>query len=212
LNVKTQRAYGEADKQARRRTILAAAETLFRPGQPLPSAADIAAASDLAKGTVYIYYRSREDIFATLLESWWADIIVILEGKVTSAAPASQVPSAFIENLASLIEGKPKLMPLDAMLSVLRAGMSPEVSKWYHDTTSAQIERLGGVLDQALRVSPGRGVQLLIRSHAFARGLWQGLGYMDPSYKIASALRPNFSEELMEALEQYWRGALAAPL
>jgi AcrR family transcriptional regulator len=211
MNVMTQRAYGQADKQARRQTILAAAETLFRPGQPLPSAADIAAASGLAKGTVYIYYRSREDIFATLLESWWAAILVILEDKVTSPDPA-QVPSAFIRGLASLVEGKPKLMPLDAMLSELRAGMSPEFSKWFHDATSAQIERLGGVLDQALKVSPGRGNQLLIRSHAFARGLWQSIGYMDPSYKIASALRPNFSEELMEALEQYWRGALAAPL
>ncbi len=53
-----------------------------------------------------------------------------------------------------------------------------------------------------------RGTQLLVRSHAFARGLWQSMDSIDPDCDVATKLMPNFAGELRAALTEYWRGAL----
>ena len=64
------RAYGKEDKQERRDEILAAARHLFTAGGgDLPSVADIAKRAGIAKGTLYLYYSTREEIFASLLRT-----------------------------------------------------------------------------------------------------------------------------------------------
>src|SRR5579872_4504902 len=62
------RAVTEALKDARRDAILAAAQALFCK-KPFESIAmsDIAAAAGVAKGTLYLYFRTREEIFLALL-------------------------------------------------------------------------------------------------------------------------------------------------
>ena len=67
------RAYGSQDKLARRHDILEAARRLFhRGGGELPSVARIAEAAGLAKGTIYLYFETREAIYADLLLQGWA--------------------------------------------------------------------------------------------------------------------------------------------
>lgn len=70
------RAYGREEKQERREEILATAHRLFTSGEgDLPSAADLAAGAGIAKGTLYLYYATREEIFASLLRSGWANLL-----------------------------------------------------------------------------------------------------------------------------------------
>ena len=64
-----QRALSLDDKATRRTDILSAARRLFlEDSRQLPSAARIAQAAGLAKGTVYLYFRTKEEIFISLLE------------------------------------------------------------------------------------------------------------------------------------------------
>ncbi len=63
------RAYAAKDKDARRQAILKADGDPFVAGDGgLPAVARIAVAAGLAKGTVYLYFRTRGAIFASILQ------------------------------------------------------------------------------------------------------------------------------------------------
>jgi len=63
------KAKSQQQKLHRTNTILDAAESLFAAGNgELPSAIQIANKAKIAKGTVYLYFSSKEGIFLTLLE------------------------------------------------------------------------------------------------------------------------------------------------
>lgn len=73
------KAKSQQQKLDRTNGILDAAESLFKARKgDLPSAIQIANAAGIAKGTVYIYFSSKEGIFLTLLErhlqKWLLDI------------------------------------------------------------------------------------------------------------------------------------------
>lgn len=77
-----------------------------------------------------------------------------------------------------------------------------------------RLEETGRTIDAALRLPEGRGLQLLMRTYALTRGLWQSyqhaaetlLAGVTASQSLTSNL---FKNELQEALTEYWRGALA---
>ncbi|MDO6720810.1 TetR/AcrR family transcriptional regulator [Psychrosphaera sp. 1_MG-2023] len=73
------KAKSQQQKLDRTNSIIDAAEQLFKTNKgELPSASQIATAAGIAKGTVYIYFTSKEAIFLTLLErhiqKWLQDI------------------------------------------------------------------------------------------------------------------------------------------
>lgn len=71
------KAKSQQQKQHRINSILHAAEVLFeqKPNGDLPSAIEIARQADVAKGTLYIYFRSKEAIFLGVLERHWQNWI-----------------------------------------------------------------------------------------------------------------------------------------
>lgn len=195
------------DKQARRETILAAARHLFlTDGRRLPSAARIAQAAGLAKGTVYLYFRTKEEIFAALLTAEWA---VLLDEVNTAFWPDGSSPdhhlARFTRCYIAYLSRHPQLMRLDAMgYSILENNLPPARLQAYRAGFMDKMEQTGRMVDQALHLPPGRGLRLLMRTYALTRGLWQTLDG-------APAATGVFTAELAEALREYWRGALAAP-
>ncbi|WP_297924663.1 TetR/AcrR family transcriptional regulator [uncultured Agitococcus sp.] len=65
----------DADKLLRRADFINAAHQLFREQKILPSVADIAKSAGLAKGTVYLYFKTKEEIFIALLEDDFAKLL-----------------------------------------------------------------------------------------------------------------------------------------
>src|SRR5436853_24943 len=63
------RAVAVADKQARHQEILDAAERLFmKHPERMASVSEVAAAAGVAKGTVYLYFPSKEEMLLALHE------------------------------------------------------------------------------------------------------------------------------------------------
>jgi AcrR family transcriptional regulator len=121
------RAYDDASKDQRRKSILDAVESLLRQGAGrLPSAAEIAAASGLAKGTLYIYFRTKEEIFAALLLHLWGPALAALEKELTR--PDLPVPvrvEAFVTRFVAYVDERPFLLRLDALAKeVIERNMS----------------------------------------------------------------------------------------
>ncbi len=210
------RALANEDKLARRIHILDAARALFNAGDgSLPTASQIATAAGLAKGTVYLYFKTKEEIFATLLLEGWKpvmkDVSVIFDSKGDGR---STKVGKLITHLVGHLETHPELLRLDALGSgVLEKNLDPEALIRYKRELTIDLVSAGDSIDRALRLPAGRGVQVLVRTHALARGLWQGAQHKESetggSFPPELTLTPTgFIQELTSALKEYWRGAL----
>ena len=211
-------AIGSEDKQARREVILGAANALFNAGNgSLPAVAEIATAAGLAKGTVYLYFRTKEEIFVALL---MRDLEIALGGIATTFTTIrgrrGDKVAAFLATYVGHLRAHPELLRLDALgYGVLENNLDPAKLREFKLAFVDLLTQTGTSIETALRLSPGRGVSLLMRTFALTRGLWQSSHpYGQPTAMAAepmlAPLYPNFETELTEALNEYWRGALLA--
>lgn len=212
----TRRAIEAEDRQARRDSILEAARSLFIRGTgELPTVAEVAAAAGLAKGTVYLYFKTKEEIFAQLLLDGWTPIM--RHARTTfldcRGSRASKV-EAFIAVVVEHLSRHPELLHLDALSAgVIEKNMTAEALLAHKSEFHEKLMEAGACIDEALRLDSGRGVVILMRAYALTRGLWQTVQHRPTVCEAAAALSPKlpvsqFPEELRDALTEYWRGAL----
>jgi AcrR family transcriptional regulator len=206
-------ALDQRDKSARRAAILEAARGLFVAGNGgLPSAAEIAAAAGLAKGTVYLYFRTKEEIFIALLLEELQALLAAARATLQSATGdvASRV-RAFLQAYLDCVRQHPEVLRLDAIgYGVLEKNID-QAKLW--EFKAAFVDRLtetGAVMEQALGLERGRGITLLMRTFALTRGLWQSSNPDVPPVEDQryAMLYPEFYSELKEALAEYWQGAM----
>jgi AcrR family transcriptional regulator len=146
--------------------------------------AAIARAAGLAKGTVYLYFDTKESVFLDLVSSelsaWVADSSARLgegNGNATPADVAKAVASALAE--------RPALIRLMALLHVvLEQNTEREVLRAFKLRLLAITEQAAGVFEQALRLEPGTGTRLVLWMHALTVGLCQ----MTPQGEHVAAL------------------------
>lgn len=208
-------ASGIDDKEARKEAIQAAALTLFlEDTRRLPSVAAIAARADLAKGTVYLYFDSKEQVFTSLLTREWRAFIAIVKEHFQGSTDApAQTVAAFIAGYAGHIVAHPSLMRLDSMgYAILEPNLPDDKLLDFKMELAAAIEDAGAVVDVSLSLNPGVGVELLVGSFAMTRGLWQISDIPDsvrqsPEFARHPFSRLDFGRDLVRALIDYWRGA-----
>lgn len=211
------RAVDAEDKQTRRASILEAARTLFNQNDgQLPTAAEVATASGLAKGTVYLYFKTKEEIFANLLLDGWLPVMQATE-LIFARSKGRRLDRAhaFIASIVDHLGKHPELLRLDALgAGVLEKNMTPEALVEYKRRFNRGLDEAGECIDRALRLQSGRGLQILMRTYAMTRGLWQtaqhaeGIKTLEISipHKVTTS---TFLAELSEALKEYWHGALS---
>ena len=100
--------------------------------------------------------------------------------------------------------------------SVLERNMDAGKLREFKLAFMARLAGTGSVVERALRLSPGHGARLLMRSFALTRGRWQAADRSEPAARaetdaVLASLHPDFDAELTEALTEYWRGALVPP-
>ena len=100
----TTRLRREREKAVRRETILDAARGVFAEKGLLASTIDeIAERAEVAKGTIYLYFKSKDEMFTALLNEGLA-----LVGKRFSEAVDLALPAD--ENLRRLCDASPSLL------------------------------------------------------------------------------------------------------
>ena len=92
-------------KTQRRADFLASARRLFIQRQALPAVADIAQDTGLAKGTVYRYFQSKEQIFLALLAEDFTGLFSALEPLITQLPqPLSEAAEPFAQRYLNLLQ------------------------------------------------------------------------------------------------------------
>jgi TetR/AcrR family fatty acid metabolism transcriptional regulator len=86
-----------ADPEKRRRILEAAIRTFGRRGFHEARIAEIASAAKVAEGTVYLYFRNKEDLLGVIFDESMDDVLAKARGIRDSGAPAA-------ERLAGLVD------------------------------------------------------------------------------------------------------------
>ena len=82
----------EREKEQRRKAIMkAAAEVINKHGFPATSLDLIAEKAELSRGTIYFYFKTREELYGSVLLNWLNDFLGELEKKIKSDNPLDEI-------------------------------------------------------------------------------------------------------------------------
>jgi AcrR family transcriptional regulator len=203
------------DKESRRQTLLAAAHRLYRERHALPPVADIAAAAGLAKGTVYLYFRTKEEIFVALLEDSFTHLFAALEPLLDALPQGAAAADVFAERFAALAAASGDLLPLAALANgVLEQNLPVEPMRRFKAALARGWTAAGARLEASAGLAPaGSGTTLLLHTYGLTLGLWQALSYpaalkallQEPDLR---SLDRDFATELRAAVAALWHGYL----
>jgi len=209
-----QRARKDEDKEARRRLILDEALALYQATSYAEvKMADVAGRALLAKGTVFLYFPTKEALFLALLEdllfSWFAR----LEGLLAEGEPVWTGPR-LARTVAESLEGEEALTRLLALLqTVLEQNVTAEQLRPFKERLMAALVRAGTLVEQRLPfLQAGDGPRLLLHVHALVTGLRQMADLAPVAREVLAQvphlapLRVDFTAELTATLTHLLRG------
>lgn len=209
-----QRARKDEDKAARRRAILAvAARLLDRQQYHRITMAEVARRCNLAKGTLYLYFRSKEELFLAALEqelAAWFDAVAI---ELAKLGPGPDAPERFAAAVTrTLVERETFAELLSLVHNVLEQNIDVQTAMAFKQMLLDRVSRGAAVVERAVPgLPPGSGGRVLLRLHALLVGLRQ---MADPSPVVAEVLarpeleplRIDFETELSDTLAALVRG------
>ena len=200
------------EKARRRASIIEAAMNLFEAnGGVVPRVADIAEAAGVAKGTVYLYFRSREAIELALLSDAFSGCFDVLDAALNSEMPVFEM----LDVMGAFLLETPVLVRLGSRYNALmedNADLGAVVA--FKTLLFKRLSITGRTLSRRIRgLSEPEARGLLIRSFSAVIGLWQ-MAEPVPIVKDAlemeglSELDLVFADELSVLLTDLWSGAL----
>lgn len=166
------------DRQTRRRSIQSAARTVFAErGYAGSSIEQIARASQLSVGAIYLYFRSKEDLYASLIE----DALTVFDAEFTQLRSSTEVALRLPKTWAALLswasrdaEG-PRVLRLLAQPSV-RAHLSDDVAA----TAALQLGKLQQHFAAVIADGNAAGIYRDAQPAVFATLVWSlFLGVLD---------------------------------
>ena len=214
------RAMQAEDKQERYNAILDAAERVLLRGPELEAnMAAVAVEAGLAKGTVYLYFPSKEELLLALHERNIAAFFNALNARLDAPLPMA------IDDVLHLTHrymiDPPIFLPMAARcLSHMASAIPEQASLAFKQRLGERMGRAGAGLEKHFAQLPaGGGVTLLRHSYSLILGLWQLSGAeSSPCVEPADSPLPpwSYAQSLDAALRALWSGtvlnlSLAAP-
>jgi AcrR family transcriptional regulator len=206
------RARAPEDKSQRRDAILRAAEGLLERRDALDSCSVelLARKAGLAKGTVYLYFGSREEVLLGVHEKQTHEVFDVVERAL--AAPDANAERVVRAGLRYL-RAHPQFYPLAASCRTMLDTVSTEAALAFKIAIGNRLQTLGTRIEQLYAgLQPGEGAILLMNSYALIIGLWQ---QADPPQSLRAVMdRPemaifkiDFEKQLTAALLDLWEAA-----
>lgn len=208
-----QRARNDEDKLARRAAILTEAGSLLseHPYARI-TMAQVAASSGLAKGTLYLYFRSKEELFLALLERELVAWLGALRERLERLPSVD--PDILGREFASSLEERRTLSDLLVILhTILEQNVAAPAALAFKLVLRDQLEAAGSALELVWPQLPeGAGPRTLLRMYALLIGMRQ-IAFPSPEIAIILAredmtsLRVDFARDLAQSIADLLRGA-----
>jgi AcrR family transcriptional regulator len=210
------RAIDPDEKNARREAIIDAAARLFYRDQQLPSVADVAQEAGLAKGTMYLYFQTREAIYLSLHQRHASLFFNALSDELKQTAAFSQ--EQMERTVDQYLIGNPNFLPLCSFcMSVSVSQVDLTTQEMFHGQMAQWLLASGSLLEQKIpTLKPGDGVRFLHHGYAMILGMYQLLGERGAPAGTSTVvqLKPrlpgisDFRSETLSALRAYWNYAV----
>ena len=211
-----QRAILDEDKLVRRQAILdaAAAELLEHP-ERLAAVEEVARRAGLAKGTVYLYFATKEEIYLAVHEQNSHQFFDTLEALLARERTRPSL-KRLTHNVVEAINRNPAYLPLAVQCPSLERNVDVEAVVRCKGGIGERLQRIGASVEAmypALR--RGDGARLLIRSYALMLGLWQLTAPSAAREQLLArtelaVFRLDSLVQLEAALFALWRGTVDA--
>ena len=174
------RAHSEADKQRREEKIIDAAESLLMErGYYALNMDQVAQTAGLAKGTLYLYFKTKEALFITVFERQ----ATIWFNEIKQALSDSGLDGS-LETLADLLvrtlAHKPFLTRLVALSTVIfEYNLSLERARAHKLWIFGNLAKIGELIDERFNLHKGLGVVVLFQMFIIVAGL-DGFAHPSP--------------------------------
>lgn len=171
--MKKQRATQPEDKQAKRQVILTAALQMFRrTSYNEVTMSAIAEKSKLAKGTLFLYFPTKEELFLGLMEDqmieWFDTVDAELDALEEKSIPA--VVSLFSNSLAERAEFT-RLLAIHS--TIIEQNVSYEAILKHKQMILQRLAGTGSRIEASLPfLQTGQGGHFILQCQAVVVGLW----------------------------------------
>lgn len=208
------RAVAPEDKTERRAAILRAAEELLHahPGGGI-AVEELAKRAGLAKGTVYLYFRTREEVLLQVHLARLHGLFDTLEAALV--APRGDAAHGAVRATLRYLRAHPEFLPLATNCrGMLEANTSADAAYAYKLAIGKRLALIGARIESAFPAMPrGTGMGLLMACYAQMLGLWQLTDL--PGCLRGAMERPelamfriDFEKQLAAGLRALWAGAV----
>ncbi len=166
-------------KEARPAEIMAAALDLFvERGFAATKLDEVAARAGVSKGTLYLYFSSKEELFKAVIQQ---GILPVLEQGEEMLAQHSGDAASLLRDLINRwweLVGSTKLAGIPKLI-ISEAGNFPDVARYFHDSVTRRIDvLLGNVLRAGIEKGEFRAVDIesaidAITAPIMMRAIWE---------------------------------------
>jgi len=206
----------DKERAARRALLLQAARQLFQVSRELPSVAEIAETAGVSKGSVYLFFASKEEMFVALLEDSFTSLLTTLyPGLVRLPSDRQAAVERFCAIYMDALVDNPDLLPLAAAANaVLEKNLPVPAMLAFKERLASGLSGAAAALSDApLGLGSQEAIDLLLRTWAITLGLWQTL-YVPEELSVHLAHAPlnlfkrDFLLDLRQSLLIFWSGSL----
>ncbi|WP_223641679.1 TetR/AcrR family transcriptional regulator [Corallococcus sp. EGB] len=206
------RARRDEDKEARRRELLDAARALFEATSFAEvKMADVAARTGLAKGTVFLYFPTKEALFLALLDDLLTAWFAKLNGRL--AEGGAWTGPQLARAVAGSLEGEETFTRLLALAqTVLEQNVTVAQARAFKERVLVAMGTTSALLQARLpSLTPATAGQFIRHVHALMTGLRQMADIAPVSREVLTLphmapLRVDFTAELTAAITTLLRG------
>jgi AcrR family transcriptional regulator len=174
LHRATKRARQDGQKQERRQAILEAAWRIFQQSTYETVTMDsVARETSLAKGTLFLYFHTKEELFLAVIEQQLAEWFASVDEKLAQLiGPADR--TQIVSLMAASLSERAGFTRLLAILStVLEQNVTYESALAFKRHLLGWMLQTGAELERCLPfLEAGQGAHILMQSQAIVVGLW----------------------------------------
>lgn len=202
------RARQPEQKAERREAIVAAASSLISPKRNLPSVEAIALKARVAKGTIYLYFSTKEEVYLGVLAQGFALWLAEVERALT--APDARI-DGFIDSYCRFCRDHPQVLFLASLsATLLERNVRETFAIEFKAGLAHAVTQVGKMIARlSPELSAARAARMFVCTYATTMGLWQ---YANPAPLIDrvldrqgnAVLRLDFARDLRAILTAIW--------